>query len=821
MPAPSEVTRQLDSTLSQLRARVRRYVLLEGLALVIAVIGFGFWLGYFADELHFGARRLELPKWIRIGFTIVVVATAVTVFSTWVIGRLWTRFGRRMLAIVLERRFPQLGDRLITAIELQNAPRAHDSPLAELMWQRTAAQAADALKGVDLNDVFNPKPLKHALVFAGVLLASIAAMGTANAAGVQRWFNAFVLGRDDYWEPYRKSAMAVHVIAEPGRRVREFDANGVYRHPRGADLTIEAESAEGKLAPHKATLSFRSFGSTGVARGSAPMSRSGDRIFRSTLARVIDDHELWVTAGDYVNRHPFRIQIVEPPRIDRLELRCDYPSYTGLDAVEDKPVIVQSLQTSLPMETSFELQAVANKPLIAVVLRCEPFELRFARKRESASQAEQGPILLIRDGATASIRTVQLGGNESWFSEDGLSFSVPMKVSLKGGEQLAALTDGALPPIPIPPIAPFQILLEDEDDVYSTEPTSITITGVPDLDPVVDVRLSGVSNVVTRLAELPVRGRITDDYGVRKAEFGYEILPDAAEVAAGAKGPGLKLSPLKLQPENQREFPLGPDGAGERFSLTPLELKDGQRLQLSVYAEDGDDQNGPHRARGEVFTLRVVPGEELLSRLYEKELNLRQRFEQIISETKRVRDDLKQHEDRTAEWKAARTSDEKEKKDKVDSLYNSIDASARRSLHQVRTNQTESRAIEVAFGEIREEMVNNRVDTPALLDRIDRGVVAPLHGINETHYPELDDLLALFALSTERNEDPSARIPLAREAVDRLIVRMEQVLSEMQRRGNVNEIIQQLQNIIERQQKLRDATEQRKLDELFEDIGKP
>jgi hypothetical protein len=782
------------------------------------VVGLGFWLGYFADELHFGARRLELPKWIRIAFTIAVAGLAAVVFFTWVVGRLWTRFGRRMLAIVLERRFPQLGDRLITAVELQSAPRVHESPLSELMWQRTATQAAEALKGVNLNDVFNPRPLKRALVIAGVLLASILVMGTANAAGVQRWFNAFILGRDDYWEPYRKSAMSVYVIAEPGKRVREFDASGVYRHPRGADLTIEARSAEGKVSPERSTLSFRSFGAGGVARGSAPMSRGSDRTFRTTLSRVIDDHELWVTAGDYVNRQPFRIQIVDPPRIDRLELHCDYPGYTGLDAVEDRPVLVQSLQTSLPMETSFELWAKANKPLVAALIRCEQFELRFQRASGSSSSTAGQPVLLLREGANGETRTVHVGGAEPWFSTDGLEFRVPMKVSLKGSEALAALTDGALPPIPIPPITPLQILMEDEDDVFSTEPTSVTITGVPDVDPVVDVRLRGVSNVVTRLADLPVRGRITDDYGVRKAEFGYEILPEPAEAAEGIKGPGLKLAPLKLQPANQRDFPLGPDGSGERFSLTPLELRDGQRLQFSVYAEDGDVENGPHRSRGEVFTLKVVPGEELLSRLYEKELNLRQRFEQIITETKRVRDDLKQHEERTVEWKEADKGNDKEK---VRSLYNAIDASARRSLHQVRTNQTESRAIEVAFGEIREEMVNNRVDTPALLDRIDRGVVAPLHTINEGDYPDLDGLLALFALATERSEDPSARITPAREAVERLIARMEQVLSEMQRRGNVNEIIQQLQNIIERQQKLRDATEQRKLDELFEDIGKP
>ncbi len=82
------------------------------------------------------------------------------------------------------------------------------------------------------------------------------------------------------------------------------------------------------------------------------MSRQGEGRFRTTLARVIDDHELWITAGDFVNRRPLRIEIVDPPRLDQLELLCDYPSYTGLDAIEDKPVSVQSLQTSLPMETA-------------------------------------------------------------------------------------------------------------------------------------------------------------------------------------------------------------------------------------------------------------------------------------------------------------------------------------------------------------------------------------------------------------------------------------------------------------------------------------
>jgi hypothetical protein len=818
---------ELDASLSQLKRRVRRYVLLEGLAIVVAVLGVGFWISFGADELHFSMRKLELPRWLRIGFTVLLVGTVAMVFLTWVIGRLWHSFGRKLLALVVERRFPQLGDRLITAIELQGSPQTASSPLATAMWRRTAGEAAETIRRVDLTQVFDPRPLRRAVTIAGVLLASVIAIGAANAAGVERWFHAFVLGKDDYWDPYRRSAMSIHVVAQPGDRVRKFDADGIYKHPRGADLTIEAESAEGKPAPDKAVLDFQSFGYGGSSRGSTPMTRRDERVFRQTLTRVVDRHHLWVTAGDYVNRRPLRVLIVEPPKVDRLTLHCDYPSYTGLDSIEDKPVPVQSLQASLPMETAFTVEGQSNKPLVSVLIRSEMFELRFSAPASGgASDVDGRPRITIRESSAAAPRTVSLAASEPWIAADRRSFRVPMRVSANGTEKLLALAEGGAGPLPLPPVAPLQVYLEDEDGIFSTEPTSVTISGTPDLDPVVDVRLTGVSNVVTRMAEIPIRGRITDDYGVAKAEFGYEVLPDPSDAAANEAAPPAnsekKTSPLGVPPRGQKEFDLADAPAGvERFSLTPLELKDGQRLQLAIHAEDADDQNGPHRAHGEVFNFRIVPGEELLARLYEKEVNLRQRFEQIMLETKRLRDDLAQHRERTGEWIAARKAagDKTATDEKVQTLFNAIDACARRSLHQVRTNSTESRAIEGAFGEIRAEMVNNRVDTPSLLERIDLGVVAPLKTINESDYPDIDGQLGLFALAMERGSDPSSAIDSSREAVDRMLARMEQVLSEMRRRGNINEIIQQLQSIIERQQKLKDETEQRKLDELFEGIG--
>ena len=37
---------ELDASLSQLKQRVRRYIVLEGLAIVVAVLGIGFWISF-------------------------------------------------------------------------------------------------------------------------------------------------------------------------------------------------------------------------------------------------------------------------------------------------------------------------------------------------------------------------------------------------------------------------------------------------------------------------------------------------------------------------------------------------------------------------------------------------------------------------------------------------------------------------------------------------------------------------------------------------------------------------------------------------------
>lgn len=808
------IPEEILSTLQQLRLKIQRYVLAEGVALVVVALCLFFWLTLGADALHFEVRKLELPAWFRRGALLLAICGVTFLIATWVVGRYFRGFGKRALALVLERRFPQLDDRLITAIDLSGSPRAGDSPVSTALMQRTIADAAQTLRNLDLRKVFDPRPLRQMLTAAGVLVASVIGFGAVDSGGFHRWFNAFILGREGYWEPYRQSLMTVQVVAQPGDRVREFDSSLTYKHPRGADLTLVARSPEGKVVPDRVTLSYRAYASNGTVRGSVTMTHAGEREFRQSLSRVIENHDLWISGGDFINPLPFHVEVVDIPKIDALNLVCDYPTHTGMDSLEDQPVPVVGTQASLPMETKFWLEARLNKPIRRAWIRAKAFEVTAAAEGDSLRTLTVAPSEGSQGGA------IPWPGDKPWIGEDRLTLRIPFHITTKAPAELADLGDRKTTPaaadaIPLPPDTALQITLEDTDDVVSLEPIPLTIVGIVDRDPVVEAKLTGVGSAITRTASVPFVGKVTDDYGVAKVEFGVRV-DDMGDFAP---------RPIGQAARGEKEYLLRgtEDGKSERFNVLNLDLHEGQKFAMTIFGQDGDTLNGPHRAHGEVYSFTVVSSEDLLARLYDKELNLRLRFEQIIEETQRLRDDLDKHREKANQRQGLREtpSIDAAGKEQLAQLEIDVRACAERMLLLERKNHTECRSIALAFEDIREEMVNNRVDTATLLERINDGILAPFRTLTETDYPGLDGHLGIFRLQEERKQDPREEMDVSLQTLDGMLERMRQILSVMQRRETVNELIKSLQDVIDRQKKILEETKKQQQREAFEKLGLP
>jgi hypothetical protein len=794
----------IQQLLSELRSRIRRYVLLEGVAAVVTVLGVLFWVTFLLDLLHFQLTRLELPGWFRTACLLLMLAATVGAAVSWLVLRSLRGLRSRALALLLERRFPQFDDRLITAVELleETTPPA---PLQLAMRQRTIHQAAELSRQLDLSAVFDHRPLQRAIVLASVLAATVGLFAATNAQAMGRWVNAFIRGEADYWEPFRQQELEIFAIAQPGDRKRLFDAEGVLKHPRGQDLELVVVSQADKVAPERVSLQAVSYSGGRVQRGRVRLSPSAQGEFRHTYQRVLEDQQIWFTGGDYVNRRPFRVQIVDAPRVDGLELQCDYPTYIGRDSEEDVAVPVMGTQVSLPLETTFQLRGAVSKPLQQLQVRSPRFELFFDRAQPT------GELVLI-DPQTEARRLVRIPGGETVFPATEESFVLNFQVSAQGEMALQGTGEQTAWPLRIPSDTPLQITLVDADDIYSTEPALLSVNGIVDLEPVVDVRPRGVSAGITRTANIPFQGRVLDDYGVRKVWFGY-FVDQNTEV---------QERPLSRNPQNTREYQLesSPADPVERFNVLPLQLKEGQTLTLSVYAEDGDELNGPHRGHSELLKFTIISAEELLARLYDREVNLRLRFEQIRRELGELQTGLSsQGELNSRRLQLNGAGNSAETREELARLNVGLSAFVERGLHQLRKNHVESRSVEQGFTELRDELVNNRVDTKDLLDRINGGILAPLQILNEEEFAAVDQRLGEWRLVVDQPAATAEELASTQVALAAVLERMDRILAEMRDRGTFNEFIQQLQQLIELQKKLREDTEKKRNENFFDDLG--
>ena len=169
----------LDASVTErLRAaarRLRRYVLIEGLAWVLGFLVTAVLLQF---ALDYGTRGL---RWsIRAALLALITAGVSALVWRYVMAPLRVRFGLAEMANLMERRYPQLSSILISAVRFsqgETGPAEMNSPsLAASVVARAGREASS----IDFDAVLNPRRARRsAIVLAGLfgvcLLASFAA----------------------------------------------------------------------------------------------------------------------------------------------------------------------------------------------------------------------------------------------------------------------------------------------------------------------------------------------------------------------------------------------------------------------------------------------------------------------------------------------------------------------------------------------------------------------------------------------------------------------------------------------------------------------
>jgi hypothetical protein len=787
----------LQSLLAGLRWRIRLYIWAEGLALAVIWLGLMFWVGFALDYLPVLMGSSEMPAGPR---AFLLAASGIVlgiILYRWIGRRAFVPLGDRTLALLLERRFDQFDDSLVTAVEMASLPD-HASAFNRELLARTTDEARAKRNVVRYLRVFNAGSLAQKLLAALLIVGSLVGLYAANATAFDLAGRRLYLLSD---EPWPRSARIEVVGIELLRSIAPGDEGprtitvpfeqNVVKVAKGTNVSLKvraAQAPEAEVVPQQCTVYYRTLkGGAHVRgeRGSVTMSN-----FRDTTAwrnfwfdgkpfkGVLSTIEFDVVGYDH-RASGYKLEVVDSPAVVETRLDLVYPQYMVDEAtsshlpVENQPYLPAG--TFVPVGTQVTLKFKTNKPL---------------------RQAEIVPS----DGGERT--TIDI----SSAAKDPQSFAYRID-ALRGSVAL-------------------EISLLDTDNVTTERPFRVFLTAIEDQPPHVEVTLKGIGSAVTPDVIMPIRGKISDDYAIQKTWCDVQI-NDGGDA-------------------HDRPFGLGKGGAVEhqidfryeRAEKTGLDIKPGDKLFLSVKAADKFDLAGePHVATGDRYTLDVVTPEDLLAQLEVREIGLRRRFELIIDEMTQMRDSLLRVKASLTPGAAAggepedlRTDDDLDAKP-LTTEQKAQRAAELRQLRVQRAGQQSQKSVAEVLGvaagflAIREELINNRVDTEDRKNRLKEQIADPLNTTCAEQFPRLDERLAaldarLREAGSGSNAEASSEADATVDQANVVLGELEAVLSKMQDLETYNELLDIVRDLLKDQGRLIEKTQQERKRQTLEELKK-
>lgn len=349
--APGRVAADRESRLlwgrvRGVRRRIGRLILAEGLlwAVLGGVLSFG--SGLVFDGMF------ELPRAARLFWAAASLGGFLLLVVTRVIGPLRRLPADERVALLVERRRPDLRSRLISALQLGG--KSAGNPVADAYVERMVVDAAGATSDLDVRRAVPAEGLRRCARLALPMLA-----GAMVAFGVA-WPSSGVLLRRALGED----------VTLP-RRTRLVEVTGSRTLGRGDDLTLAAV-AEGVIPPAGKLLIRNPSGRLQTLALDPDPARAGR--FSRTLANLPGSFTYRVRVND-AESEEFRVEVLPRPVTTNLVLTQTLPEYTGLGVRTLQPGDLSVLRGS-----RLRLSGTASQPLRTAKVRLLGLELELEAK---------------------------------------------------------------------------------------------------------------------------------------------------------------------------------------------------------------------------------------------------------------------------------------------------------------------------------------------------------------------------------------------------------------------------------------------------------
>ncbi len=477
--------------------------------LLLALLGLG--------VLAVADYSFELDRSARV-VSLVMVLGAVGLFAGNSLWRTMRRWSQPTTAAEIEAAFPQLGQSVRTTVQFGTMPleQVQSEGVATTLVTALAEQTHQQALPLTIEDVVPVKKL--GLIACGLAAAAVVLAGASSVDW--EWRNATsravlsdvpyrqleVLPGDQTVDEGTGLTIDVALIGRTNRNVTLLTRPAGKTEAEWTERKLEEEGDRGQES------GVRSQGTGGRSQKSGEQTSetltSRPRAsFVAKLDRLMKPVEYRVTAGELTSA-VYRIDIRRPLRIDEVKIDLTPPSYTGQPTSTSLDANLIVLQGTV---AKFSIQF--DKPVKSASLVHAP--RRQPRDEDDKNEPEVVPLVLGR-GQKSEQQSVRSQRSEVRAEErqNGRSqTSAPLTSE--------ALTTGSIE-LTLSEDRNYSIVAEAEDGT-SLPQNKYRIRVREDQPPQVSFESPDDAIEVHTLAELPMRVRVRDDYGLSKAGVVFQV----------------------------------------------------------------------------------------------------------------------------------------------------------------------------------------------------------------------------------------------------------------------------------------------------------
>jgi len=338
-------------------------------------------------------------------------------------------------------------------------------------------------------------------------------------------------------------------------------------------------------------------------------------------------------------------------------------------------------------------------------------------------------------------------------------------------------------PEPFHPRLNLRIALKDTQGFENASAAAFHVLLVRDDPPVIQLEEVGMGSQISRAARVPLVATARDDYGIEEIQLQWSLQSMPLNVQTNdAK---LYNPPVPEPPPLRGVFDLRSIRATATSNTPPLEVGETIRIQMS--ARDSLPGNiATNRILSNMITFRIVPDDEVLAALVDAQRVMRERLRQIVALQMEVRDRTQTAIDNSggettlglARHEVVKCADSEQQ------VQDQLGATTER--------------LEQLLARIR----NNRIVAETDERRMQRSIIATLKSAQEEYVTVLvEEFEAAKAL--KGSEEIAGRLQGLVQVQNDLIKLLEQVVAEMIKMENAQQVERGLRTIIKLSDKVR------------------